>query len=83
MSVYLSGWYPHPRTGRCGEVRAMKVGHPPKGTTRMNLNVPSKLHNAFKAACAAQGERMTDVLLQFIEHYARQNPPRPLSKGSR
>ena len=61
----------------------MKVGYPPKGTTRMNLNVPTKLHNAFKAACAAKGARMTDVLLQFIERYAHQHPPRPLRKESR
>jgi predicted HicB family RNase H-like nuclease len=36
---------------------------------RMNLNVEVELHNAFKAATAAQGESMTDVLLEFIENY--------------
>jgi len=36
---------------------------------RMNLNVPIKLHNAFKAATAAQGQNMTDELLKFIRSY--------------
>jgi hypothetical protein len=36
---------------------------------RMNLNVPLSLHNAFKAATAAQGRKMTDVLLEEIERY--------------
>ena len=35
----------------------------------MNLNVPVELHNTFKAATAAQGENMTDVLLQRIRQY--------------
>jgi hypothetical protein len=35
----------------------------------MNLNVEISLHNAFKAATAAQGLEMTAVLLEFIEKY--------------
>ena len=35
----------------------------------MNLNVPVELHNSFKSITAAQGENMTDVLLQFIQEY--------------
>ena len=35
----------------------------------MNINVPLELHNGFKAATAARGENMTDVLLKFIEEY--------------
>jgi hypothetical protein len=35
----------------------------------MNVNVPSELHNSFKAAAAAQGLEMTVVLLDFIEKY--------------
>ena len=35
----------------------------------MNLNVEVDLHNRFKAATAAQGLNMTDVLLEFIEQY--------------
>ena len=36
---------------------------------RMNLNVPVELHNAFKSTTAAQGQSMTDVLLEFIQQY--------------
>ena len=50
----------------------------------MNVNVETGLHNAFKAATAAQGVDMTIVLLQFIESYVakiRTVAPRP--KGRR
>lgn len=43
------------------------------GVKRMNMNVPKELHDAFKAATAARGERMTDVLLEYIEQYVRKN----------
>ena len=36
---------------------------------RMNINVESRLHDAFKAATASQGENMTDVLLKYIQDY--------------
>ena len=36
---------------------------------RLNINIEVNLHNAFKAAAAAQGENMTDVLLQYIRDY--------------
>ena len=35
----------------------------------MNINIEVDLHNAFKAAAAARGENMTDVLLAWIEDY--------------
>jgi len=35
----------------------------------MNLNVPVDLHNSFKAATAAQGINMTDVLMKYIQEY--------------
>jgi len=35
----------------------------------MNVNVPTDLHNSFKAAAAAQGLEMTVVLLDFIQKY--------------
>ena len=35
----------------------------------MNLNVPVELHNNFKSVTAAQGQNMTDVLLEFIKNY--------------
>jgi hypothetical protein len=40
---------------------------------RMNLNVPVKLHNSFKSITAAEGQNMTDVLLEFIEDYIRRH----------
>lgn len=39
----------------------------------MNLNVPVELHNNFKAVTAAQGQNMTDVLLEFIQNYVDKN----------
>ena len=43
---------------------------------RMNLNVPVDLHNSFKAATAARGLNMTDVLMKFIEEYVAKNSPK-------
>ena len=53
-----------------------KVEEP--GLKRMNLNVPVDLHNRFKAATAAQGLNMTDVLLKHIEEYVAEHgqPPK-------
>jgi hypothetical protein len=42
----------------------------------MNLNVPLELHNSFKSLTSAQGQNMTDVLLEFIQQYVK-------SKGRR
>ena len=42
----------------------------------MNLNVPIKLHNTFKATTAAQGQNMTDILMQFIKEYVAKNSPK-------
>ena len=48
----------------------------------MNLNVPIELHNGFKSATAAEGQNMTDVLLEFIQKYvAEHSSPKP--KGRR
>lgn len=44
---------------------------------RMNLNVPVELHNGFKAATAAQGMNMTDVLMEFIKNYVAKHAPKP------
>ena len=48
---------------------------------RMNLNVPLELHNSFKSVTAAQGQNMTDVLLEFIQNYIMKHSPKP--KGRR
>lgn len=49
----------------------------------MNINVEVSLHDAFKAATAAQGENMTDVLLQFIQDYVKKNGVQPARKARR
>ena len=41
----------------------------------MNLNVPIQLHNAFKSATAAEGQNMTDILLEFIRSYVAEHSP--------
>jgi hypothetical protein len=46
----------------------------------MNINVDAQLHNAFKAAAAAQGKEMTEILLAFIEQYVTQHTPVALPK---
>ena len=47
---------------------------------RMNLNVPVELHNSFKSVTAAQGQNMTDVLLEFIQNYVTKHSPKPKAK---
>ena len=39
------------------------------GIKRVNINVEIGLHNAFKAATAAQGVDMTTVLMEFTQQY--------------
>ena len=48
---------------------------------RMNLNVPVELHNSFKSTTAAEGQNMTDVLIEFIEQYVAKHSSKP--KGRR
>jgi hypothetical protein len=50
---------------------------------RMNLNVEVSLHDAFKAATAAQGENMTDVLIRYITQYVEKNGVQPVKKAGR
>ena len=59
---------------------AIKKAEEPQ-VKRMNLNVPIELHNSFKAATAAKGLNMTDVLMEFIQSYVAKNAPKP--KGRR
>lgn len=49
----------------------------------MNINVEARLHDRFKAATAAQGEKMTDVLLRFIAQYVAKHGAPPKKKGGR
>lgn len=54
-----------------------------QGVKRMNLNVPIALHDAFKAATAAKGTNMTDVLIEFVQDYVAKNGVQPVKKGRR
>jgi hypothetical protein len=76
------GEYSNPYTHLQGkEVSAIKKAAV-SGVKRVNVNVETGLHNAFKAAVAAQGVDMTVVLLQFIESYVAKYglAPRPKSR---
>jgi predicted DNA binding CopG/RHH family protein len=54
------------------------------GIKRVNINLEVNLHNAFKAATAAQGVDMTTVLQQFIESYvAKYESATPKQKSRR
>ncbi len=48
---------------------------------RMNINVEVSLHDAFKAATAAHGDNMTDVLIEFIQNYVGKHGLAPNKKG--
>ena len=51
---------------------------------RMSLIIDPELHRAFKAATAAQGQEMTEVLLEFIRGYVAKYAPKELKpKGGR
>ncbi len=43
---------------------------------RMNLNGETNLHDAFKASTAAQGKKMTDVLIELIQEYIQNIRPK-------
>ena len=50
---------------------------------RLNINIEVSLHDAFKAATAAKGENMTDVLMDFINDYVGKNGLALKKKGRR
>ena len=52
-------------------------------TTRMNLNVPTELHHAFKVTTVVQGKDMTTVLIDFIQQYVDKHYPKDLAKKGR
>ena len=43
---------------------------------RLNMNLTVSLHRAFKAAAAARGENMTDVLMEYIRAYVEKHSPK-------
>jgi hypothetical protein len=50
---------------------------------RLNINIEVSLHDGFKAATAAKGVKMTDVLLEFIKEYVGKNGLALKKKGRR
>jgi hypothetical protein len=53
------------------------------GVKRVNINIPTELHNSFKATTEAQGLEMTVVLLEFIENYVAKSGYAPKPKSRR
>ena len=51
-----------------------------KGVKRMSLIIPPDLHRQFKIATAAQGQEMTEVVLEFIRQYVKKHLPASLAK---
>lgn len=58
---------------------------PIKEMTRMNLNIASELHRAFKIATISEGREMSEVLIEFIKKYIAEHPAaaRLADKGGR
>jgi hypothetical protein len=48
---------------------------------RMNMNLPSDLHGAFKPAIASQGKNITDMLMELIHDHVQKRLPQQLRKG--
>ena len=76
-------WGRRPKISSGKEVGAIATTTPVKGIKRMNLNVETQLHNAFKAATAAQGKEMTQVLLAFIRDYVEKHAAAAKKGGRR
>jgi hypothetical protein len=36
---------------------------------KLNLNFPEDLHKRFKAVCALEGQRMTDIVVRLVKEY--------------
>ncbi len=64
-------------SGRKGKERSKRK------IKRMNLNVDIVLHDAFKAATAAQGKKMTDVLIEFIRLYVKEHGVQPSAPSAK
>jgi len=47
------------------------------------MNVGTNLHDAVKASTGAQGKKMTDVLIEFIQDYVQKHPPQAPKLGQK
>lgn len=50
---------------------------------RVNVNLDSALHDRFKAAVAAEGKKMTGVLIDFIKRYLQKSREREDAPGGK
>ena len=66
-----------------GDRPGLEVTEMAEKVKRLNVNVEVSLHDGFKAATAARGENMTDILLQFIKDYVAKNGLDPKKKARR
>jgi hypothetical protein len=57
--------YTHLQREGVSQIKAKEAS----GVKRVNVNIPTELHNRFKAAAAAQGLEMTVVIVGFIDNY--------------
>jgi predicted HicB family RNase H-like nuclease len=60
----------------------MKTGTKPQEVKRLNVEIPSDLHAAFKAAVAAEGKKINTVVETFIRRYVEQRQPKPRRGGA-
>lgn len=44
----------------------------PQEVKRLNVEIPVDLHDAFKAALAAEGKKINSVIVAFIRQYVEQ-----------
>ena len=59
----------------------MKTGTKPQEVKRLNVEIPSDLHAAFKAAVAAEGKKINTVVETFIRRYVEQRQPKLRRQG--
>jgi metal-responsive CopG/Arc/MetJ family transcriptional regulator len=51
--------------------------------SRLSIRLPRSLHNQFKAAVAAEGRSIQEVLVDYIQHYVSQRRPEQRRGGAR
>jgi hypothetical protein len=69
---------------RLGGETIAKIKPARKEYYRMSFAIDRELHDAFQAAAASEGKKMTHVILEFIKRYVKQHPPaQPIKKGGR
>jgi len=37
--------------------------------SKLNINFPDDLHKRFKALCALEGQKMTDIVVKLVKEY--------------